>query len=288
MFVLSASMTAQTDLSKFRVYDSQGTPSSVADIIKAIEKADVVFLGENHDDSVAHSLQLDIFRQTIESYSAKRPVVLSLEMFENDVQIVLNEYLGGQISESHFLQSSRPWGNYKTDYRPLVELAKEKKLSVIAANAPRRYVNMVSRLGRESLNGLSPEAKRWLAPLPFPEPSDAYATKFKSLMGPSAEARMGIDNILASQSLWDATMAYSVAEALKKNKNALVIHLNGSFHTENRLGTAEQVLKYRPKTNTIVVTMRYEEDFKTFDQTKHKNLGDFVILTDAKEPRSKR
>lgn len=287
ILALSASMTAQTDASKFRVYDSQGAAASVADIIKALDKADVIFLGENHDDSVAHSLQLEIFRQAIDSYSAKRPVTLSLEMFESDVQIVLNEYLNGQISEAHFLLSSRPWGNYKTDYRPLVELAKEKKLNVIAANAPRRYVNMVSRLGRESLNGLSPEGKRWLAPLPFPEPSEAYEKKFKGLMGASGEARMGLDNILASQSLWDATMAYFVAETLKKNKNALVIHLNGSFHTENRLGTVEQLLKYRPKTSAIVVTMRYEENFTTFDPAKHRDLGDFVVLTDAKEPRSK-
>src|SRR3954467_8455063 len=68
-----------------------------------------------------------------------------MEMFERDVQIVLDEYLSDLITEQHFLASSRPWGNYKTDYRPLVELAKEKHLDVIAANAPRRYVNMVSR-----------------------------------------------------------------------------------------------------------------------------------------------
>ena len=82
------------------------------------------------------------------------------------MQIVLDEYLNGLISEDHFLLSSRPWKNYKTDYRPLVEIAKQNKLSVIAANAPRRYVNMVSRNGRDSLNGLSKQAKEWLAPLP--------------------------------------------------------------------------------------------------------------------------
>ena len=83
-------------------------------------------------------------------------------------------------------------------------------------------------------------------------------------------------------------MAYSIAEHLKKNKNALIVHLNGAFHTENRLGTVEHLLKYRPKTKVLVVTMRYEDDFKTFDKSKHSNLGDFVILTDAKQPRSQR
>ncbi len=81
-------------------------------------------------------------------------------------------------------------------------------------------------------------------------------------------------------------MALSIVEHLKKQKNALVVHLNGSFHTENRLGTAEQLIKYQPNAKVLVITMRYEDDFKNFDKSKHENLGDFVILTDAKEPRS--
>jgi len=192
------------------------------------------------------------------------------------------------ITEKKFMDDSRPWGNYKTDYRPLVELAKEKKLEVIAANAPRRYVNMVSRGGRQSLDALSKEAKAFLPPLPYAEASEAYTKKFKALMGSSTEAMMGLDNILSSQSLWDASMGYWVSQNLKKNKNALVVHLNGAFHTENRLGTVEHLLKYRPKTKVLVVTMRYEEDFKTFNKEKHTGLGDFVILTDTKQPRSKR
>jgi uncharacterized iron-regulated protein len=147
---------------------------------------------------------------------------------------------------------------------------------------------MVSRNGRPSLNSLSPLAKSWLAPLPYAEASEAYSKKFKELMGPSPEAQMGIDNILSSQSLWDATMAYSVAESLKKNKGSLVVHLNGGFHTEMRLGTVEHLLKYVPRAKVVVVTMRYEDDFKKFDAAKQTDAGDFVILTDAKEPRGKR
>ena len=273
---------------KYSVFTGKGEPSSIADIVKALENTDVVFLGELHDDSVGHAVQFEIFRQAVERYSPARKVTLSLEMFESDVQIVLDEYLKGLITENHFLLSSRPWGNYKTDYRPLVEFAKDKKLDVIAANAPRRYVNMVSRGGREALNPLSEQAKDWLAPLPYAEASDAYSKKFKALMGPSPEAQMGIDKILRSQSLWDATMAYSVARSLKKNKNSLVVHLNGGFHTENRLGTVEHFLRYRKKGRALVVTLKYVDDFRNFDKAKDTDLGDYVILTDAKEPRSKR
>ena len=272
----------------FRVYDSKGNPATIEQIIEAIGENEAVFLGEQHDDAVAHAIQFEIFKRVVAEYASKRRIGLTLEMFERDVQTVIDEYVAGQISENHFMLSSRPWGNYKTDYRPLVELAKEKKLSVVAANAPRRYVNMVSRGGRDVLNVLSKTAKGWLPPLPFADPSPAYSAKFKALMGPSAEAQMGIDKILMSQSLWDASMAYRVAEFLKANKNSLAVHLNGAFHTESRLGTVEHFLKYRPKGKALVVTMRYEDDFKTFDKSKHTDIGDFVILTDANAPKSKR
>jgi uncharacterized iron-regulated protein len=160
---------------KYSVFTGKGQNSSIAEIVDALDGIDVVFLGEMHDDAVGHAVQYEIFRQAVERYSPRRPVTLSLEMFETDVQVVLDEYLNGLISENHFLLSSRPWGNYKTDYRPLVELAKERKLNVVAANAPRRYVNMVSRGGRKVLDGLSKEAKAWLAPLPYADASEEYS-----------------------------------------------------------------------------------------------------------------
>ncbi|HEY8560659.1 MAG TPA: ChaN family lipoprotein [Pyrinomonadaceae bacterium] len=276
----------QTYEANYRIFDNRGNPVSFDKILQAVRRSEVVFLGEQHDDAIAHALQMQIFKAANEKFGKERKIALSLEMFERDVQIVLDEYLNGLISENHFLLSSRPWNNYRQDYRPLVEFAKTEKLPVIAANAPRRYVNMVSRNGRDALAALSPEAKKWLAPLPYNQASEAYANKFKALMGGSPESSMGLNKILDSQALWDATMAFSIGEFLRAHKNPLVVHLNGGFHTENRLGTAEQLLKFRPRTNFIVVTMRYEDEFTKFDRTKHENLGDFVILTDSKAPRS--
>ncbi len=290
ILISAITMMAQIkfDPEQFRVFDGSGQPVDLSEVIKRAGESDAVFLGENHDDAVGHAIQFEIFKRIVNENLANRRIALSLEMFERDVQIVVDEYLSGLITEQHFLSSSRPWGNYKWDYKPLVEFAKEKRLPVIAANAPRRYINMVSRGGRESLNGLSKEAKKWLPPLPYAEPSAAYSAKFKALMGPSPEAQMGIDKILASQALWDAAMSNAVAQFLKKNDNALVVHLNGAFHTESRMGTVEHLLKYRAKAKVLVVTIRYEDDFKTFNKSKHTGIGDFVILTDGKQPRSKR
>jgi uncharacterized iron-regulated protein len=291
IFLIYAAMTqffyGQTQLAEanFRVFDAQGKPASLEQVFEALQRSDAVFLGEQHDDPTAHALQFEIFRQAFERYGKARPIALSLEMFERDVQLIVDEYLQDLISETNFVTASRAWNNYKTDYRPLVEFAKQNKLPVVAANAPRRYVNLVSRKGREALNQLSSEAKNNLAPLPFASASKEYADKFSALMGTGGMTSHGA-TLLDAQSLWDATMADSVAKVLKSKKNALAIHLNGGFHTENRLGTVEHLLKYNPKARVLVVTIKSAQNFPSFDAAKDANAGDFVVLTDPKLPRS--
>ncbi len=68
---------------------------------------------------------------------------MGMEMFEADDQIVLQEYGQGIIEEKHLLKEAKVWDNYKTDYRPLIEFAREKKLPVTATNIPRRYASLV-------------------------------------------------------------------------------------------------------------------------------------------------
>lgn len=288
LFVVTAmtlNFNAQTPLSEanYRVFDGDGKALRLDQVVEALQSADVVFIGEQHDDPTAHALQLEIFRRSFERYGKTRQVGLSLEMFERDAQIVVDEYLRDLINEQNFISAGRAWNNYKTDYRPLVEYAKQNKLPVIAANAPRRYVNLVARKGREALDQLSPEAKQWIAPLPFAQASKEYSDKFAQLMG--GVAAHGA-TLLDSQSLWDATMADSIAKALHTHKNALVVQLNGGFHSENRLGAVEHLLKYRPKTRAVVVTIKSVANFPNFDRTKDAKAGDFVILTDPKLPRS--
>ncbi len=290
--VKDTTATVQVTDKHFRIFKPDGKEASVNDIFSAMKDVDVVFIGENHDDPVAHHLETVLFKGAGESYKSQRPVVLSLEMFESDVQVVLDEYLTGLITEAQFMSNSRPWGNYKVDYRAMVEYARENKLAVVAANAPRRYVNRVSRLGRSSLNELSPQAKSWLPPLPYSEPSQPYADKFINLMTQNGASNPNHQitkdsSILASQSLWDASMAYSISKALEQKKNALVVHVNGGFHSEEKMGIPEHLLRYRKGTRVLVVTIKSGEGFPNFDVDKMGRLGDFVILTDPTLPRSR-
>jgi uncharacterized iron-regulated protein len=270
----------------YRIYRGDGTPATIDELATASKAADVTFLGETHDDPVAHFLEEHILRRT---YTPE--LALSLEMFETDVQYVVDEYLAGFISEDHLKKSGRAWKNYPSDYKPLVEFAKEKRLAVVAANAPRRYVNRVSRSGAASLMELDAKAKQFLPPLPYAKASPDYAAKFDRVMdehredgqAPSPETRV---RGLEAQSLWDAGMSYSIAGFLTAHPGSRILHVNGSFHTAQRLGTVEHLLRYRPATSVVVITMMSDKSFPAFDRNTMEGQGAFVIVTDPALPRS--
>jgi uncharacterized iron-regulated protein len=298
----------------YRVYSGNGTESSIDDIVAAMAGVEVVFVGETHDDPTGHFLEAELLRrayQAVESESTAdgetRSVALSLEFFQRDAQPILDEYLAGLITEKAFLAASRPWPRYKTDYRPLVEFAKERDLAVIAGNAPRRYTNRVTRLGRESLNDLGPAALATLAPLPYGQPSKAYRDQWIQVImavmeeegmkcgkpiidstqadsgaagGQHQSAHGNMGNQLHSQVLWDATMAYWINDQLVRRPEDLVLHMVGSFHVARGTGIPEQLERYRPGTQSMVVMLRAVEDINTFEAAPSGTWGDFVIQTD--------
>jgi len=172
----------------FRIFTAEGEPASLDDIVRATADVDAVLVGETHTDPVGHWIQAELLRRALASArvgaesGALRPVALSMEMFERDVQGIVDEYLQGLITEDQFKDNARSWEYYDADYRPMVEMAREAGIPVIAANAPRRYANRVTRLGRDALYDLPPRARSVLPPLPYPPPTDTYREEWLALM----------------------------------------------------------------------------------------------------------
>lgn len=250
---------------------------TVNSIIADMAKADVLFFGEEHNDSTAHILEYAIFKQLSQKYPQQ--TALSMEMFTTDCQLVLNEYLSGLIREKNLISDARTWPNYK-DYRPLVEWAKISGLPVIAANAPSRYTNMVTRGGLGSLQQLSAQAKSYLAPLPIDTATGAYYDKFVKIMG-GHDAMAGMQ-IYQSQNLWDATMGWSIAQFYKNHPGYKILQLNGGFHSEEKLGAVAQLKKYAPNARVLTIEAYADDSFESPDWSKFKALSDYIILTDPK------
>jgi len=262
----------------YKIYNTTKKALATADdIISDMNKADVLFFGEEHNDSTGHYLENLLFKKLVEKYPTKS--ALSMEMFQTDCQTVLNEYLAGLIREKNLITEGRAWQNYK-DYRPMIEMAKASHIPVIAANAPTRYTNMVTRMGLSSLDKLDAKGKAWLAPLPIDTATGFYYEKFVNVMG--GHAAMGDLKIYQSQNLWDATMAWSIATFFKANKGFKILQLNGGFHSEEKLGTAAQLKKYAPNARIVNIAVYADDSFDNPDWSKFEKLGDYIILTDPK------
>ena len=293
--------TAQDKLSEnnYRVYSVKlGKEVKLADIAADMADRDVLFFGEEHNDSVTHYLEKTMLELMYAKYGAQ--TTLSMEMFERDVQPVMNEYLKGFIKEKHFTKDARVWGNYR-DYKPMVEFAKEKGLDVVCANSPVRYNNLAGRKGEEELLKLPEESKVYFAPVPYDTATGDYYEKLTGLpqhstatattdtakkAAPPAMAGMGGFDMVVSQSLWDATMAYSISQYLKSHKGKKVMQLNGRFHSDEGFAAAAQLKHYRPKAKQLIISSGSDESFPNIKWDDYKKDGDYIIMTDPKVPKT--
>ena len=275
LFITLFSFSQENIESHYKIYDTRSKQVITIDkIVTDMANADVLFFGEEHNDSAGHYLENKIFRALHAAYNDR--VVLSMEMFETDNQVTLDDYLDGFIDEARLARDARLWSNYK-DYRPMIEYAKQNKIPVIAANTPRRYVNLVSRRGMRSLDSLSRDAKRFLPPLPYDTLTGRYREKFVEIMkgGPGGNN----PNVYCSQSLWDAGMSYSIYKYLRAHKHKKIFHCVGSFHTEEKLGTAAQLQMRKKKLKILNIASFSDASFKNPDWEKFSYKGDYIIIT---------
>ncbi len=291
-FVKSQSTLSE---SNYKIYSVKlNKEIAISDIVEDMKGADVLFYGEEHNDSVTHYLEKTIFEKLVTQYK----MALSMEMFDRDVQPVMNEYLKDLIREKNFKKDARVWSNYR-DYRPMVELAKEKKLDVVCANAAGRYSNLAGRKGQKGLMELPEESKKFFAPLPFDTATGKYYEKLLIISGHDPSAKkdtskkampagggMGNFNLMMGQSTWDATMAYSISEYMKKNKDKKVFQVNGRFHSDEGFAVVTQLRKYNPKAKILIISSGSDEKFPAIDWSQYKNNGDYIIVTDPKVPKT--
>lgn len=261
----------------FKIYNTQTKQiTTIEQIAIDCKDVDVLFFGEEHNDSAGHYLEAAIFKALYNEYGNK--LALSMEMFETDCQLVLNEYLDGFISESRMVKEARAWTNYK-DYKPTVEMAKQNSLTVIAANTPRRYVSMVSSNGMKSLEGLPKSSKKFLPKLPYDTLAGRYYEKFQEFMGGGSPGTSN-PKIYYSQSLWDAGMSNSIYNYWRKNKDKKIFHMVGRFHSDGKLGTAAQLKNRNSKLKIFNISCFSDSSFNNPDWEKFIQLGDYIIITD--------
>lgn len=280
-----------------------GRPLSWDDFINAVAWADVIIVGEQHDDAIGHAFQRALVEDVCERWPDS---ALTMEMLERDDQPIIDDYAEGIIDESAFatLTHSKGWGG-KPDswaqwYQPIVDAAlwrTSKKgvrgMNVVGANAPRRYVRLARTEGYERLKEL-PKHRRALIDLPRGEASPQYWQRFQDVMNEASEsddakAQAGhggemtqerLVNGFRSQRVWDATMAASIARA-KKSGAEKVVHMVGQFHSDFEGGTTQEVRQRLPHAKLLTISMQRAYDATMRDEDRHR--ADVVVYTGARK-----
>ncbi len=287
-------MSFQTDKPAYQIFDADGKKTSYSAILEKAQEYDIVLFGESHNNPIIHWLQIeltkDLYQKLSENQSngkkSKNNLLLGAEMFEADNQTILDEYLNDIITEKNFEAEARVWNNYKTDYKPLVEFAKENQLTFVATNIPRRYASLVSKKGLPSLDSLTDDAKRFMMPLPVEVDLKlpAYANMLKMMGVHSTDTENvseGAANFAYAQAVKDATMAYRINEYYKKSiqdksKNSVFLHFNGSYHSDNYESIVYYLKKYNPNLKIMTITAA---DQKDLDSLEKIGMADFAIVT---------
>ncbi|EKA3116927.1 ChaN family lipoprotein [Vibrio alginolyticus] len=241
----SAEVTSFYD---YQLYTPSGEHIALSKLPIELQQADVILIGEWHTHAGVHRFQTDMLKQ-LTSYD--RSLALSMEQFTRDKQPVVDAYLRGEIGEQYLMKQANAWPNYESDYRPLVEFAKQKNLPVIAANAPKSIVRCIGRQGLDYINKLDDDQRMFIAQA-INTGSSPYKEKFMASMHHGKPEQT--EKQFAAQVTWDETMAESIVSYLDDNPGAQVVHVAGKFHTEQGLGTAASILSRSPSLKVVVIS----------------------------------
>ena len=251
------------------LYNAEGKKVSYKKMIKQLAQKDIVLFGEFHNNAISHWLELTVAKDL----SQKRNVTFGAEMFEADNQQALNNYLAGKLTAKELDSAARLWSNYKTDYAPIVNFAKEKNYAFIATSIPRRYASLVSKKGFEALDTIPALEKTWMAPLPMDYDANLPGyIKMIEMMGGH-----GGPNMPKAQATKDATMAYFILQNFKPGN--LFIHYNGSFHSDNYDGINWYLKRKQPDLKYATITTVSQKNIKGL-LAENKGKADYIICVD--------
>jgi len=277
-----ASLLRATDKSSYRIYDAKKSKYiELSDIVTDFKKADILFFGEIHDDSLMHYLEFELLKS---SKKGIKNLAVSMEMFERDSQPTIELYFGDKIKEDIFIKESRAWGNYVTDYKPIVEFCKTNRVPLIASNVPRRIASLVNRKGLIALDSLSEQDRSYTAKS-IKIAEGEYKRRFMELMNSGMSmtpnhikpSNKMMENLFLAQCIKDDTMAESINNYLSANAGYKIIHYNGEFHSDYKLGTVERI-KSDYKVLTITSIIKGNNEKLEINKEDDIKKADYLII----------
>ena len=234
---------------------SSGAATTPAELPSRLSGARLLLVGEEHTNMDSHRVELAVIESLVR---AGRKVTVALEMFPYPEQKLLDDWTNGRLSEEELLAPGRwykSWGYNWLYYRDIFVFARDRRLPMVAVNAPREVVSAVRKKG---FQGLTAEEAAHI-PSKIDTDSPEHLRLFKaSFDDASFHASMDEEAwkaMLAAQCTWDATMGFQAVKALSGDADpkAIVVLLVGAGHVQYGLGIERQVRSQWPVPTASVI-----------------------------------
>jgi uncharacterized iron-regulated protein len=236
-----------------------GQQIALPDLWADLQTAQVLYLGETHDQPADHQAQKLILEQLL---TGPKPLTLAMEMFQRSYQGVIDRYFKGDLTEAEFLAQTEyktRWGFPWELYAPIVTLAKTQNIPLIALNTPSEVTRQVARKGLESLTPeqrqfIPAQADIFLGPEGYRQQIQRIYTEMHQGKGNSA----GGDRFFQAQVLWDETMADRITQAARQNPQTIIVVLVGQGHLLQDYGIPARVARRLPNIQQRTILLNPE------------------------------
>jgi uncharacterized iron-regulated protein len=242
-------------------------PVATREILGRAASAQVVLLGESHDNADHHRWEL----HTAAALAGQHPrLILGFEMFPRRVQGALDRWVAGELTEKEFLAASdwsQVWGYDAEYYLPLFQFARMYRIPMVALNVDRDLVHKVRAQG---LAAVPPQEREGVSDPAAPGESyltrlfAAYSQHPDKKSGAPARSDPEFNHFVEAQSVWDRAMAQALADAAARKPDALVIGVMGARHIAHGEGVPHQLDSLGIKRVVSLLPWEHEADCGDF------------------------
>jgi uncharacterized iron-regulated protein len=197
---------------------------------RAVEKADVIYVGETHNDPAHHEYERELIRGLL---SRRIRFAVGWEMFEEPQQALLDRWQAKKISTDELFEKTdfqKHWAVYSPVYREILEITWKNRISNLALNAP-------SALARKIARGepLTDEEQKSV-PVGFVSDERGFQNFAAMMGGHPGVQEADLRRFFAAQNLWDQTIVTHVLGFKQRNPKVKLVVFAGRSHVSGGYG----------------------------------------------------
>lgn len=215
---------------------------SFGELADRLLNADLVCIGESHDNELCHRVQLQIIKAL---HARDERLGVGMEMFQRPFQDSLDKFSRGDLTEDEMLKATEyrsRWGYHWSLYQPIVHFCKTNRVPLAALNVPKE---LTAKLSKDGFNKLSPVDKKALGPIDFQVKAhrDYWYDRLARMHGKAKVSEERKERSYQVMTAWDEYMGASAAAFQTSRHLRRMIVLAGSGHIDLGFGIPGRAAK---------------------------------------------